>query len=156
MFSVNWVFGTVSTALGSLGSPSTVHRGGMSWSTTHSLLEERRQSVYGTLRGHDGQRTMAESGLDARVIHLLFPEGHAGIVKDLSESGPRLNVSSRGRWYLSPSLHGGLGLQADKQLFWKWTLKQFFTLLHHSRLKPVTHHMLDDPHQTFFPLHSIQ
>ncbi len=76
------------------------------------LLVERRQSneanqcmgmisVWGWLGGHDGQRLMGEFGQDAEVTPLLFYEGHPGIFIDHRESGPRFNVSSERRCFLT-------------------------------------------------------
>ncbi len=58
-------------------------------------------SVWGLLGGHDGQRPMEKFGQDAGVKSLLFFEGHPGIFNDLRESGPRFNVSSEGRCFLT-------------------------------------------------------
>ncbi len=57
-------------------------------------------SVWGQLGGHDGQRPMGKFGQDAEVTPLLFFEGHPGIFNDHRESGPRFNVSSKGRCFL--------------------------------------------------------
>ncbi len=40
----------------------------------------------------------------ARMLGLLFFEGHPGIFNDNRESGPRFNVSSEGRCFLQYSV----------------------------------------------------
>ncbi len=60
--------------------------------------------VWGLLGGHDGQRPVGKFGKDARVTPLLFFEGHPGIFNDHRESGPRFNVSSKGRCFLQYSV----------------------------------------------------
>ncbi len=78
-------------------------------------------SVWGWLRGHDGQRPMGKFGQDARVTPLLFFEGHPGIFYDHRESGPRFNISSEGRCFfffftvVSPSLYWGARTHPDRR-----------------------------------------
>ncbi len=111
-----------------LGTQSTLHRRGISSSTTSvqhppgwcdgshsaperpphtSLLVERRQtlmkpiSVWGGLGGHDGQRSMGKFGQDARVTPLHFFKGHPGIFNDHRESRPWFNISSKGRCFFT-------------------------------------------------------
>ncbi len=58
-------------------------------------------SVWGWLGGRDGQRTVGEFGRYTGVTPLLFFEGHPGIFNDHRESGPRFNVSSERRCFLT-------------------------------------------------------
>ncbi len=58
-------------------------------------------SVWGCVRGHDGQRPIGKFGQDAGVTPLLFFEGQNGIFNDHRESGPRFNVLSEGRYFFT-------------------------------------------------------
>ncbi len=61
-------------------------------------------SVWGRLRGHDGQRPMGKFGQDAGVTPLLFFEGNPGIFNDHRVSGPQFNISSEGSCFLQYSV----------------------------------------------------
>ncbi len=54
-------------------------------------------SVWGLLRGLEGQKPMGKIG---RGNTQLFFEGHPGIFNDHTESGPRFNISSERRCLL--------------------------------------------------------
>ncbi len=75
-------------------------------------------SVWGWSGGHDGQRSMGKFGQDAEGTPLLFLKWHHGIFND-RESGPRFNVSSEGRCFLtvvSPSLYWGVRTPTDHRV----------------------------------------
>ncbi len=71
--------------------------------TTHQFTGGDRVmkpiGVWKLLGGHDDQKPTGKFGQDARVTPLLYFEGHPGILNDHRESGPRFNVSSKGRCF---------------------------------------------------------
>ncbi len=52
-------------------------------------------------------KPMGKFGQDTRVTPLLFFEGHPGIFNDHRESGPRFNISSEGRGYVTTLFQNG-------------------------------------------------